>query len=59
MKTLKRIREENALAIRDLAMMSEVSPNTIVRIEGGLPARPSTKRKIARALKVKPQEIHW
>ncbi|MDD5191192.1 MAG: helix-turn-helix transcriptional regulator [Dehalococcoidales bacterium] len=59
MKTLKRIRHEHALAIRDLAEMAGVSPNTVVRVEAGMTARPSTRRKIARCLKLKPQDIQW
>jgi transcriptional regulator with XRE-family HTH domain len=59
MKTLKHLREENALSIRDLAMMANVSPNTINRIEHFLPARHITKRKIAKVLKVLPKDIKW
>ena len=59
MKTLKAIREDNALSIRDLAQAAGVSPSTIARIESGLPARPMNRRKIAKALHCKPQDINW
>ena len=59
MKTLKEIREENAISIRDLAKMSGVSTNTIVRIEKGLPARHVTRRAIAKALHKHPSDIDF
>ena len=58
-KTLKQIRVENALSIRDLALKADVSPNTIVHIESGLPARHISKRKICKVFKVRPQDIDW
>jgi len=58
-KTLKELREENALSIRDLAAKAGVSPSTIARIESGLPARHISKRAICKALKVRPQDIDW
>ena len=58
-KTLKEIREENALSIRDLALKAGVSPSTIVRIENGLPIRHISKRKIAKALHKKPSDIDF
>ena len=59
METVKELREKNALSIRDLAHKSGVSPSTVERIESGLPVRPSTRRKIAKALHVKPLFIRW
>ena len=59
MKTLKEIREENALSIRDLALKAGISPNTLIRIEHGHPARHITKRKIAQALHLKPSVINF
>ena len=58
-KTLKEIRLENALSIRDLATMAGVSPSTIARIESGLPARHITRRKISQALKMRPKDIDF
>ena len=59
MKTLKEIREEKALSIRDLALKAGVSPSTISRTENGLPIKNATKVKIAKALKVSPKEIEF
>jgi DNA-binding XRE family transcriptional regulator len=59
MKTVKELRIENALSIRDLAALAKVSTSTIVRIESGLPARHISKRAICKALKVRPQDIDW
>jgi DNA-binding XRE family transcriptional regulator len=58
-KTVKELRIENALSIRDLAIKAGVSPNTIVHIESGLPARHITKRAISKAFKVSPKDIDW
>ncbi len=55
---LQELRLEQALSQDDLATLSGVNRTTIVRLEGGDPrARPSTVRKIARALRVKPAEL--
>ena len=59
MKTLKEIREEKALSIRDLALKAGVSPSTISRTENGLPIKNATKVKIAKALKVSLKEIEF
>lgn len=59
MPNLKEIREREALSIRDLAKKSGVSPNTIYRIEQGKESRFVTRRKIAKALEVKPSEIQF
>jgi DNA-binding XRE family transcriptional regulator len=55
---LKTLRTRAALSQRDLAKLAGVAHTTIVRLEGGDPnVLPSTLRKIARALKVKPSEL--
>jgi DNA-binding Xre family transcriptional regulator len=59
MKTLKAMRENSALGIRDLASAAGISPNTLFRAEKGLPVRPSSKRKICKALKCRPEDIEW
>ena len=59
MPTLKEIREREALSMRDLSEKSGVSPNTIFRIEKGMQSRFITRRKLARALKVRPADIEW
>ena len=51
-------RRRRALALRDLAAQSGVAPATISRIERGLQvARPSTTRKLAKALDVDPSAL--
>jgi transcriptional regulator with XRE-family HTH domain len=55
---LKRIRNEYPLTVRELAKMSGVSYDTITKVENGhREARPSTIRKLARALGVEPREL--
>ncbi len=55
---LKRIREEYPLTVRELADLADVSHNTVWRLEAGLTgARPSTVRKLARALEVRPRDL--
>lgn len=55
---LKRLREERALSRKDLAHSSGVHEITIYRAEHGKSApRPSTIRKLAKALGVPPREI--
>jgi transcriptional regulator with XRE-family HTH domain len=45
-RTLKEIREEKALSMRDMARKAGVSPITIARIENGLPVTHATKLKV-------------
>ena len=60
MATLRQLRENLALAQRDLARLAGVAPSTIVDLEiGRRSPRPSTRRKLARALKVRPSEIEF
>jgi transcriptional regulator with XRE-family HTH domain len=55
---LKRVRNEYPLTVRELAEMSGVSYDTITKVENGhREARPSTIRKLARALRVEPREL--
>jgi transcriptional regulator with XRE-family HTH domain len=55
---LKQLREENALSLRELAGISDVSHNVIWRIESGRTgAQPRTIRKLAQALGVEPREL--
>lgn len=58
-KTVKELRNEIALSIEDLAKVADVSINTIRRAESNLPIRPMNKRKIAKSLHCKPQDILW
>ena len=55
---LKVLRTRAALSQRDLAKQAGVAHTTVVRLEGGDPnVLPSTLRKLAKALHVKPAEL--
>ena len=55
---LRELRLREALSQRDLAELAGVAHTTVVRLEAGDPnANPSTVRKLAAALKVKPREL--
>ena len=62
MPTLKELRERAILSQFDLASKAKVGRATIAALESGDQSRkprPSTIRKLARALKVKPEEIEF
>ena len=55
---LRQLRERATLSQEDLAERSNVSRATIADLEGGKrSARPSTRRKLAEALSVRPDEL--
>jgi transcriptional regulator with XRE-family HTH domain len=55
---LKRLRQEQALSLRDLAERSGVAYDTINRLElGKQDAQPRTIRRLAEALGVQPKEL--
>jgi transcriptional regulator with XRE-family HTH domain len=55
---LKHHRERRALTQEELYKLSGVSRSTIAELEsGGRRARPATTAKLARALKVKPEDL--
>ena len=55
---LKRLRQEQALSLRDLARRSGVAYDTINRLElGKQDAQPRTIRRLAQALGVQPKEL--
>jgi len=54
---LREIRERAAMTQQELAEKSELSRVAVVRLEGGTPARPSTTRRLARALRVRPADL--
>ena len=55
---LKRLRQEQALSLRDLARRSGVAYDTINRLElGKQNAQPRTIRRLAEALGVQPKEL--
>lgn len=61
MKALDRLKEErkrSRLTQEELALISGVDRVTIARLEtGAARAKPETTRKLARALKVKPEDL--
>ena len=61
MRKLERLREErkrSRLTQEELARASGVNRVTIARLETGVArAKPETTRKLARALKVKPEDL--
>jgi transcriptional regulator with XRE-family HTH domain len=54
---LRRLRVEAALSQRDLADRAGVTQTTIVKAEAGHEVRPSTVRRLAKALGVEPREL--
>ena len=55
---LKRLRQQQALSLRDLARRSGVAYDTINRLElGKQDAQPRTIRRLAEALGVQPKEL--
>ena len=54
---LREIREREALSQEDLAERAGLTRVTVTRLEGGTSARPSTTRKLARALRVRPSDL--
>ncbi len=55
---LRRLRQEQALSLRDLARRSGVAYDTINRLElGKQDAQPRTIRRLANALNVQPREL--
>ena len=60
MAILRELRERNALSQRDLARMAGVAVNTVLDAERGRRRpRPSTRRKIAKALNLPPRDIDF
>ncbi len=59
MDKLKALRESKVLTLKELSDESGVALNTIWRLESGYnkSGRPSTIRKLAKALQVEPQEL--
>lgn len=58
MNRLAELREQRALTLRELSALSGIATDTINQIElGHRKPRPSTLRKVAKALGVEPQEL--
>lgn len=57
---IPRLREQRlrrAFSQEELARLAGVSRTTIIKIEGGRDAWPQTVRKLAHALKIRPQDL--
>jgi transcriptional regulator with XRE-family HTH domain len=55
---LRELRDHASLSQADLALRAGVSRATVADLEAGKrPARPSTRRKLAEALRVEPHEL--
>jgi transcriptional regulator with XRE-family HTH domain len=50
-------RTKRALSQRELGKLSGLSRTTIVKLEGGRDAWPQTVRKLAKALRVDPEDL--
>ena len=58
-RPLRAIRDESGLSIHDFSVKVGVSPNTIEKIENGLPVTTTTKTKIAKALELPLEDIEF
>ena len=54
---LREHRQRRALSQQELADLAGVSRTTIIQLESGRNAWPKTQRKLARALKIKPEDL--
>jgi len=60
MATLRQLRDKAVLTQAELASLAHVTPSTVSDLEASKrKPRPSTVRKLARALKVKPSSIEF
>jgi DNA-binding XRE family transcriptional regulator len=54
---VKKFREEIPLSISELARRAELTPQTIAKMEKGLPTRKNSELKVAKALNKKYNEV--
>ena len=60
MATLRQLREKAVLTQAELARLADVTPSTVSDLEANKrKARPSTVRRLAKALRVKPSAIEF
>jgi transcriptional regulator with XRE-family HTH domain len=58
MKSLREVRAERLLSIRDLAEQAGVAPSTVYLFEaGGSVPRPRVVRRLAQVLQVEPRQV--
>jgi len=56
---VKKFREEIPLSISELARRSELTPQTIAKMEKGLPTRKNSELKVAKALQKQHREVFY
>lgn len=56
---VKKLREEIPLSISELARLAELTPQTIAKMEKGLPTRKNSELKVAKALGKKYNEVFF
>ncbi len=54
---VKKFREEIPLSIAELARKAELTPQTIAKMEKGLPTRKNSELKVAKALQKQYKEV--
>jgi DNA-binding XRE family transcriptional regulator len=54
---VKKFREEVPLSIAELARRAELTPQTVAKMEKGLPTRKNSQLKVAKALHKKYNEV--
>lgn len=55
--SVKKFREEIPLSIAELARKAELTPQTIAKMEKGLPTRKNSELKVAKALRKQYKEV--
>jgi DNA-binding XRE family transcriptional regulator len=56
---VKKFREEIPLSISELARRAELTPQTIAKMEKGLPTRKNSELKVAKALQKQYKEVFF
>jgi DNA-binding XRE family transcriptional regulator len=56
---VKKFREEVPLSISELARKAELTPQTIAKMEKGLPTRKNSELKVAKALQKQYKEVFF
>lgn len=56
---VKKFREEIPLSISELARKAELTPQTIAKMEKGLPTRKNSELKVAKALRKQYKEVFF
>ncbi|MGV8058303.1 MAG: helix-turn-helix transcriptional regulator [Smithellaceae bacterium] len=56
---VKKFREEIPLSIAELARKAELTPQTIAKMEKGLPTRKNSELKVAKALQKQYKEVFF